>query len=110
MEYLNLKNWEELAKVVKYLREAISAKKDTTPVGELLNIGLTGHILYLLNQEFSKESKLQIETAWLLANMTAGTTQNIDTLIEFGCLSVFMKCFNLPNEEVHENVSIFKPK
>ena len=110
MEYLNLKNWEELTKVIKYLREAISAKKDTTPIGELLNTGLTGHILYLLNQEFAKEKKLQVETAWLLANMTVGTTQNIDSLIEFGCLSVFIKCFNLPNEEVHENVSIIQLK
>ena len=83
-------------------------RTNTATCDAILRLGLTGNILSFLNEEFSSENSLQVEASWLLANLTAGSIQDVDELVEMRCLVVFAKALDLRNDEVHENVSIFQ--
>jgi len=71
----------------------------------MVNMGIVPHVLYFLNEKFVKNEKLQIEAAWLLANIAAGTSEDTAYLVQQKIIPIFAKTLKFENEQVHENVN-----
>ena len=65
------------------------------------------HLLNLLSDKYADEKDLQTEVAWLLANISAGTSQDTQILVEMNIIPVMAHALReTVNDDLHENVTI----
>ena len=94
-----------LKDVIKCLREWITSQTDPLPGKVVNDMEMLPHLLNLLSDEFSREQELQTEVAWLLANISAGTSQDTQVLVERNIIPVMAHALRKNvNDNLHENV------
>lgn len=105
-EILNRQEWDELLPVVKFLRESIGDKDDCLPGKVVVDMGVVPHLLSLLSENIIKQqSLLQVEIVWLLANISAGTSEDTAYLVEQNIIQTLSEVLKSnTNEDLQENV------
>jgi hypothetical protein len=93
-----------LIAIIKKIREAIGEDEDKIPGRAIIELDLVPAILKLLGEQFEKNLSLQAEAAWLLANISAGSSEDTSYLFDQGILPVLFVCLRTTNEDLHENV------
>jgi len=94
-----------LIEVVQWLRESISCQNATFHGRNIIEMGIIPHLLNLLSKKFSKMGSLQTEIAWLLANISAGDSDETKYLVELNIIPVIMDAFrDIYNDDLHENI------
>ena len=99
------RRWQDLSLIIHFLKECIVAEKDRILPRAVINLGIVPDLLSLLSDNLIEQAKLQTQAAWLLANITAGTSDDALYLVECNCIPIFARSLKLKNDEVHENVS-----
>ncbi len=98
--------WYELGMIIHFLKESIVSNEDRIHPKAVIDIGIVPDLLALLHEDLAEEGKLQTQAAWLLANITAGTSEDTMHLVKSNCIPIFARSLRLKNDEVHENVSL----
>ena len=104
IEGFEKEDWENLVLIIGYLREAIRPNSGYLTGRHLIDLGIVPSLLYLLTDNFSKICRLQSETAWLIANISAGELQDNVFLVQQNCIPILSSCLRTNNEALHENV------
>jgi len=99
--------WGEIILILTYLRKSTVENSSPTFIKALINMGIIPHILYFLSEKFMQNQKLQIESAWLLANVSTAPTEDIQYLVQEKIIPVCAKALKFDNDQLHENVKIF---
>jgi len=108
---LNQGNLGGLIEVIQFLREWISSKTEALPGWVVHDMGMTSYLLNLLSNDFADKKLLQTEVAWLLANVSAGTSKDTQVLVEMNVLPVMAHALkSIVNDDLHENVKFIKNK
>jgi len=102
---LNQRNYVALTNVIQFLRECISSKTDPLPGRVVNDMEMLPHLLNLLSDKFADEKDLQTEVAWLLANISAGTSSDTQVLVEMNIIPVMAHALReTVNDDLHENI------
>jgi len=103
-ENLNNNNFENLIPIIGFLRECIADKEDSIPGKTIIEMGIVPSLLDLLSVAYVKHEELQVQVAWLLANISAGNSQDTMHLVGLGIIPVISKSLKATNnEDLHEN-------
>jgi hypothetical protein len=102
---LNQGNSDGLIEVIQFLREWISSKTDPLPGRVVNDMEMISPLLNLLSDDFSEKKLLQTEVAWLLANVSAGTSKDTQVLVEMNIIPVMARALgSTVNDDLHENI------
>jgi len=102
-ESVQERRWQDLGLIIHFLKECIVAEKDRILPRAVIGLGIVPDLLNFLHEDFIEQSKVQNQAAWLLANLTAGTSEDVAFLVECNCIQIFSKTLKLKCDEVHEN-------
>ena len=106
---LNNGNLDGLIEVIQFLREWISSKTDPLPGRVVNDMEMISPLMNLLSDDFSDKKLLQTEVAWLLANVSAGTSKDTQVLVEMNIIPVMARALgSTVNDDLHENVKFFE--
>ena len=97
-------DWENLIQIIKFLRESIGNDENKVPARAIIELDIVPVLLNLLGEDFEKLRNLQSECAWLLANISAGSSEDTAYLFDQGILPVLYGSLSTTNEDLHENV------
>ena len=105
--YLNQENFVGLTEVIKFLRECILSKTDPLPGRVVNDMEMLPHLLNLLSDRYAEEEDLQIEVIRLLGNISAGTSQDTQLLVEMNIIPVMTRVLRESfNEDLQKYVLI----
>jgi len=102
-EAFNTENFEELLLAISSLRIATGIKNSYITSKTVIEMGIVPNILTLLGEKFSAISKLQSESAWLIANISAGDINDTIYLIEQNAIQILADCVKTKNQDLQEN-------
>jgi len=95
--------------VIQFLREWISSKTEALPGRVINDMEMISPLMNLLSDDFSDKKSLQTEVAWLLANVSAGTSKDTQVLVEMNIIPVMAHALSSTvNDDLHENVTIIQ--
>jgi len=97
------RRWQELGLIIHFLKECIVAEKDRILPRAVINMGIVPDLLNLLHEDFSEHSQVQNQAAWLLANLTAGNSDDVAYLVQCNCIPIFSRTLRFKFDELHEN-------
>ena len=95
---------EGLIMIVQSLRIKTGLKNTDVTPKMVIEMGIVPKILEFLQEKFSGMSRLQSESAWLIANISSGDIQDTLHLIEKGAIGTLAACLKSDNEDLQENV------
>ncbi|KAG8924808.1 hypothetical protein FRC00_004691 [Tulasnella sp. 408] len=81
-------------------RIAVTTIRKIEAVQAVIDAGLVPSLVSLLDSE---DPCLQSEAAWILANITAGTTQQTNMVVEAGAIPKLIRLSASPSEDVSDN-------
>ena len=105
-EAMQERRWDDLGMIVHFLKEAVVSNNDRIPPKAVIDMGIVPDLLALLHEDLAEQGRLQTQAAWLLANITAGTSDDTMYLVKCNCIPIFARSLRLKSDEVHENVSL----
>jgi len=91
--------FEQLTPIIEFLREATVDKSDAIPGEVIIDMQIVPHLISLLSETFMNHQKLQLELSWLLANISAGTSEDVSYLVAKGIIPALSKCLKFSNNE-----------
>jgi len=97
--------FDRLTPLIEFLREATVDKHDAIPGEVIIDMGIVPSLISLLSENFSQYEKLQMELSWLLANISAGSSEDVNYLVSHGIVPALSKGLSFSNNEnFHENI------
>jgi len=101
--YLHQEDFQGLMSVTKLFKEWLLWKTVSREL--IIELGMIPHLLSLLSNKYAHEKDLQVQIAWLLANIATGNIEEIQTLVEMGIIPVMAHALKeIFNDELHENI------
>jgi len=101
---LNRQDFNGLIPQIKSFRELITDKFEPIPGKVIVELGIVPHLISLLEEKFSQYQQLQIEIAWFLANLTAGSSDDTAYLVDQNIIPTLSQCLRFTtSEDLQEN-------
>jgi len=84
------------------LRKVLSVDEAGLNIDHVVGSGMVPRLIELLKGGDCRE--LQFETAWALTNIAAGTTENVQLLLDLDVVPIFVEKLRSPSEDIQEQV------
>ncbi|KAH3760196.1 Importin subunit alpha-1 [Pelomyxa schiedti] len=86
-----------------WIRVLISLEENAPPLAEVVNSGAVPKLVEFLERDDFPQ--LQLEAAWALTNIAAGTSEQTEYLIHLGIVPLFIKILQTASVELREQVA-----